>query len=79
MEAYPCEPRWALNPCRADRIVVSELDVREPQIPVVLLLVDDHSQHLGHSVVHPLNASAAIGMIGACGQLAHPQQLIYSL
>ena len=29
--------------CRDDRVVVSELDVREPQIPVVLLLVEDHS------------------------------------
>ena len=46
---------------RADRIVVSELDVRELQIPDVLLLVDDHSQHLGHSVVHPLNASVTVG------------------
>ena len=53
--------------------------VGELQIPVVLLFVDDHSQHLGHSVVHPLNASVAVGMIGACVQLAHPQQLVYSL
>ena len=30
---------------RADRIVVSELDVREPQTPVVFSLFDDHSQH----------------------------------
>ena len=64
---------------RADRTVASELDLREPQIPVVLSLVDDHRQHLGHSVVHPFNATAVIGMIGACGQLAHPQQLVYSL
>ena len=75
----PCELRWAPIRCSADLIVVNELDVREPQIPVVLLLVDDHSQHLGHSVVHLLNASSAIGIIGACGQLAHPQQLVYSL
>ena len=64
---------------RADRIVVSELDVREPEIPVVLSLVDDHSQHLGHSVVHPLNAPVAVRMTGACGKLAHSQQLVYSL
>ena len=64
---------------RADRIVVSELDVKELQIPVVLSLVDGHSQRLGHSVVHPLNASVAIWMIGACGKLAHSQQLVYSL
>ena len=64
---------------RADRIVVSQHDVREVQIPVVLPFVDYHSQDLGHSVVHPLNASDAVGMIGACGKLAHSQQLAYSL
>ena len=64
---------------RADRIVVSELDVRELQIPVVVSLVDDHSQHLGYSVVHPLNSSVAVRMMGARGKLAHSQQLVYSL
>ena len=64
---------------RADRIVASELDVKELQISVVLSLVDDHSQHLGHSVLHTLNASVAVWMIGACGKLAHSQQLVYSL
>ena len=64
---------------RADRIVVCELDVREPQIPVVLSFVDDHSQHLGHSVVHPLNAPVAVRTIGACGKLARSQELVYSL
>ena len=33
---------------RADQIVVSQLDMREIQIPVTLAFVDDHSQHLGH-------------------------------
>ena len=56
---------------RAHRIVVSEPNVRELQIPVVLLFVDNHSQHLCHSVVHPLNAPVAVRMIGACGKLAH--------
>ena len=64
---------------RVDRIVVCELAVREPQIPVVLSFVDDHSQHLGHSVVHPFNASVAVRMIRACAKLAHPQLLVYSL
>ena len=64
---------------RADRTVASELDLREPQIPVVLSLVDDHRQHLGHSVVHRLNAPVALRMIRACGKLAHSQQLVYSL
>ena len=64
---------------RADRIIVSELDVTEPQTSVVLPLVDDHSQHLSHSVVHPLNAPVAVRMIRACGKLADSQQLVYIL
>ena len=64
---------------RADGIAVSEFDVRKMQVPNVLLLVDDHSQHLGHSVVHPLNSPVTVGMIGACSKLAHAQQLICSL
>ena len=64
---------------RADRIVVFELDVRELQIPVVLSFIDDHSQHMDHRMVHPLNASVTVWMIGACGKLAHSQQLVYSL
>ena len=64
---------------RADRIVVCELDVMELQIPVVLSFIDDHSQHLKHSVVHPLNASVTVWMIGACGKLAHSQKLVDSL
>ena len=48
---------------RTDRIVVSELDARDLQIPVILSLVDDHSQHLGHSVVHPLNAPVAVRVL----------------
>ena len=64
---------------RADGVVVSEFDVRQMQDPIVLSLVDDHIQHLGHSVVHPLNAPVTVGMIGACSKLAYAQQLIYSL
>ena len=65
---------------RADGIVVSEFDVRQIQIPIVLSLVDDHiTSILGHSVVNPLNASVTVGMIGACSKLAHAQQLTYSL
>ena len=41
------------------------------QIPVVLSFIDDHSQHLGHSMFHPLNASVTVWVIEACGKLAH--------
>ena len=64
---------------RADGIVVSEFYVGQMHVPIVLSLVDDHSRHLGHSVVYPLNAPVRVGMIGACSKLLHTQQLIYSL
>ena len=55
------------------------LDVRELQIPVVLSFIDDHTLHLSHSVVHPLNASVTVWMVGACGKLAYSQQVVDSL
>ena len=64
---------------RADGTVLSELFVRQMQVPIVLSLVDDHSQHFYHSVIHPLNAAVTVGMIGACSKLVHTQHLIYSL
>ena len=64
---------------RADGIAVSEFDVGEVQAPIVLSPVDDHSQHLGDSVVSPFNAPITVGMIAACSKLVHTQQLMYSL
>ena len=64
---------------RADRVVVSEFYVGQMQVPIVLSLVDEHSQHSCHSVIYPLNAPVTVGMIGACSKLVYTQQLIYSL
>ena len=64
---------------RADRVVACELHLRELQRPVVLTLIDCHSQHLGNSVVHPFNASVTVCMIGACGKFAHSQRVVDSL
>ena len=63
---------------RADRIVISEFDVRQMQIAIVLSLGYYHSQHLGHSGIHPLNAPVTVGMMGACSKLAHAQQLLHA-
>ena len=35
--------------CHANGIVGNEFNVRQMQVPIVLSLVDDHRQHLGHS------------------------------
>ena len=60
-------------------VVVSKLYVGHMQVPIVLSLVDDHSQNLGHNVVYLLNAPVTVGMIGACRKLMHTQQLINGL
>ena len=57
---------------RADGIVASEFYVGQKQVPIALSLVDDHSQHLGHSVVCPLNAPVTVAMIGALASLCTP-------
>ena len=60
---------------RADGIILSEFYVGQMQVQIVLSLLDDNTQHLGHSVVYPLNAPVTL----ACSKLVHTQQLIYSL
>ena len=64
---------------RANGNIVSEFYVGQIQVLIVLSLVDDHSQHFGHSVVYPLNAPITVGMIRAYSKLVHTQLLIYSL
>ena len=64
---------------RANGTVVSEVYVGQMQVPIVLSLFDDHSQHLCQGVIYPLNAAVIGGMIGACSKLVHTQQLVYSL
>ena len=63
---------------RADRIVVNKLDVRELKIPLILALVDDYSQFLGHGVIHPLNAYVAVWKVGGCDKFMGAQKLINS-
>ena len=50
-----CGPRWAPDPStHNDVIVVIEFDVGQMHAPIVLSFVDDHSQHLGHTVLFHL-------------------------
>ena len=42
-----------------DRTVVRKFDMRELFIPVVLL-VDDHYQHLGHRVVYTFHPTVVV-------------------
>ena len=60
---------------RADGIVVIKFYVGRVPVPIVLSLVDDHSEHFDHSVVYPLNTPVTVGMIRACSKIVHTQQL----
>ena len=60
------------QPCGgADGIVVRKFHVRQVDVPVVLSFVDDHRQHLSHGVVDALDATVAVGMVGACRDFPH--------
>ena len=63
----------------ADRIVVGELHVRQLRIPIVLLFVDDNSQHLGHCVVNTLHTTVTAWMVGAGGDFSNTQKLIHDV
>ena len=45
-------------------------------IPVVLELVDDHCQHLGHRVVYTFHPTVAVWVVGAGGNFVNPEKLI---
>ena len=62
-----------------DGIVVGKLHVRLVGIPKISSLVDNHSEHVSHGVVHALDAAVAVRMIGACRIFAHALQLVDSV
>ena len=48
-------------------------------IPIILPLVDDHSEHLSHGMIHALDAAVAVRMIGSCHNFAHAEELVNSV
>ena len=62
-----------------DRIAVGELHVRQLRIPIVLVFVDDHNQHLGHRVVNALHTTVTAWMVGAGGDFSNTTKLIYDV
>ena len=45
-------------------------------VPVVLLFVDDHRQHLSHGVIDALDATVAVGVVGARREFSHAEELV---
>ena len=56
-------------------VIVSKLNVRQVQVPVVLAFIHHHRQHLGHGVVDAFDATVATGVVSARGDLSNVQQL----
>ena len=46
-------------------------------VPVVLFFVDDHTQHLIHDVSDALDATVAVGMVGARHDFPHAYPLVH--
>ena len=62
-----------------DEIVVCKFEMRELFIPVVLELVDDHCQHLGHRVVYTFHPTVAVWVVGAGDNFSNPEKPIYGV
>ena len=68
------------QPCGGtDGIVVAEIGVRQVSIPITLSLVDDHSEDLGHGMIHALDTTVSVRMIGACRNFAYAEELVDSV
>ena len=60
----------------ADGVVVCALDVWDLNIPVGLLLVADHGEHEGHSVVGTLDTTVDARVAGADGNLVDAEAVV---
>ena len=49
-----------------DRVVVGVLNVREVYIPVILVFIAYHGQHLRHDVIYAFDAPVTSRVVGAC-------------
>ena len=72
MHLIRCQPGGG-----ADGIVVSKFHVWQGDVPVVLSFVDDHRQHLSHGVVDALDATVAVGVLGAHRDFSHAEKLVH--
>ena len=56
-----------------------KLRVWQVDIPVVLSLVDDHSDRLGHGMIHALDATDVVRMREGCRNFVYAMQLVGSV
>ena len=63
--------------CRVtNRVIVGVFDVRMVCIPVFLVLVADHGQHLCHGVVYAFDTPVIARVVGACRDFVYAQEFV---
>ena len=63
--------------CRgANRVIVGIFDVMEVCIPVILVSVADHDQHLCHGVVYAFDTPVTVRVVGACREFVYTQEFV---
>ena len=59
-----------------DGIVVGRRNVWQQPVPIGLLFVSDHGEHLGQDVVDALDAAVGAGVVGAGVDLVDPKGVV---
>ena len=63
--------------CRgSNRVTVGVFDLREVFIPVILVFVADHGQHLCHGVVYAFDTPVTGRVVGACREFVYTQEFV---
>ena len=62
-----------------DGVIVSKFHVWQMDIPIILPLIDDHSEHLSHGMIHAFDAAVAVRLIGTCRNFARAEELVHSV
>ena len=62
--------------CGADRVIVGVFNVREVYIPVILVFVAGHGQHLRHGVVYAFDAPVTTRVVGACREFVYTKEFV---
>lgn len=59
-----------------DGIVVSQFHVRQMNVPIMLLLVDDYSYNMSQGRIHALDAAVPVRMVQTCSNFPHATLLV---
>ena len=52
--------------------------MRKIKVSIVLAIVDEHEQHLSHSVIHTFSPTVTVRAVGTRGDKANAEELVQS-